>query len=267
MELKKIPLTEDEEVYLECYLADPIRELTRKALLVIPGGGYRDVCSDREGEPIVMAFQPYGYNGFVLHYSVGRKRPFPAQLIEVALAIRHIKENAEAYGIDPEEIFVVGFSAGGHLAASSGVLWKLPEVTRAAGIGYGENRPRGVMLIYPVISAEHHDISFHNLLCSDEPSQAELERCSVERHVDGDSSPAFLLHTANDPVVDVKNSLVLAQAYADAGVPFEMHIYPDGPHGVALGNRITRCGVEKYENAAIAQWVSHAVTWADSLGS
>ena len=123
MIFKKIQLDKDDEnIYLEAYIADKTEGFTRNAILVIPGGGYGSVCSDREGEPIAMAFMPYGYNAFVLHYSVAsvNKRTFPSQLIEASKAMKHIKDNAKEYNIDPERVFVTGFSAGGHLAATLG---------------------------------------------------------------------------------------------------------------------------------------------------
>ena len=214
-----------------------------------------------------MAFMPHGYNAFVLHYTVGRKHPFPIQLIEVSRAIRHIKDHAEEYNLDPEQVFVVGFSAGGHLAASAGVLWKLPEVQAAVDMPYGYNKPRGVMLIYPVISAEYHKSSMKNLWCNDDLTEEQMLACSIEKHVDKDSAPAFLLHTVNDQIVDVRNALALAWSYADAGVAYEMHILPDAPHGAALGNRITACGVAKWDNPAIANWVEQAAAWAENLKS
>ncbi len=180
---------EDENVYLDAYVADEIPGFTRKAILVIPGGGYGAVCSDREGEPIAMAFLPYGYN-----------------------------------------------------------------------------KPAGMMLIYPVVTGVEefgHHGSFHNLLGSKNPTEQELLMCSLEKNVDEKTSPAFVVHTSNDQVVNVQNSLVLAKAFAEAGMKFELHIYPDGPHGVALGNRITRCGVDKWEDPCIAKWVEHAVAWAE----
>ena len=119
-----------ENVWLDCYIADKISEKsTRKALLVIPGGGYAQVCSGREGEPIALAFMHHGFNAFVLNYSVGKgNATFPTPLIEASLAIKNIKDNAQDYGIDPEQVFATGFSAGGHLAASLGVFYDKPEV-------------------------------------------------------------------------------------------------------------------------------------------
>lgn len=264
MLFERIPLSaEDDEVYLESYIADSFGEIPRKALLVLPGGGYANVCSDREGEPIALAFMPHGYNAFVLHYTVGRKKTFPAQLIEVAKAIGHIRDNAERYHIDPAALFVVGFSAGGHLAASAGTLWKLPAVTEATGRPYGANKPTGVMLVYPVISAAWHAKTYENLWCTDTPSEEQLAATSLEKHVDADSAPMFLVHTANDPVVNVGNTLVMARACAEAGIPFETHIYPYGPHGMALANAVTDGGNAEWNDPAFAQWVEHAVLWAE----
>ena len=268
MRYEKIALSQDDaEVYLEAYIADPTPSFIRKAILVIPGGGYGRVCSDREGEPIAHAFMPYGYNAFVLHYTVGRKKPFPTQLIEAARAIKHIKDNAADYGLDPEQLFVVGFSAGGHLAASCGALWKNETIYRVVDMPYGYNKPRGVMLIYPVISPQfaHHFASFQNMWCTDTPTQEQLNEAAIEQHVDADSSPAFIMHSANDQIVDVQNALTVALAYSKANLPYELHIYPDAPHGSALNNPITACGKQKNINPAIAEWVRHAAVWAENL--
>ena len=171
MRIERIQLPdESEEAYLDAYISDPTKGFTRKAILVIPGGGYACVCSEREGEPIAQAFIPYGYNAFVLHYHVRQENPFPVQLIQATKAIKCIKDHAEEWGIDPDQLFVVGFSAGGHLAASVGTLWKLPEVLQAVEMPYGYNKPTGVMLIYPVISTEFHAKSFEHLLCTKKPT-------------------------------------------------------------------------------------------------
>ena len=266
MLLKKIELSEGAS--LDVYVADPIKnEKRRRPLLVIPGGGYSKVCAFKEGEPIALAFMPYGYNAFVLHYTVGRVKTFPRQLIEAAEAIKHIKDNAEEYFINPDELFVVGFSAGGHLTASAGVLWKLDEVYEAVDMPYGYNKPKGIMAIYPVVSPkfQRHISSFKNLWCTDTPAEEDLMRSAIEEHVDADSSPAFIMHTAGDQLVDVRNSLVLADAYARAEVPFEMHIYPFGPHGMALANEQTSEGNPRKVDKTVAEWVRHAAVWADTM--
>lgn len=254
----------DKNAFLEAYIADKVGDFVRKAILIIPGGGYANVCSEREGEPIAMAFIPYGYNAFVLHYTVNQN-PFPSHLIQLSKAMAHIRFNAEKYNIDSNEIFVVGFSAGGHLAASLGTMWNKKEIYEKANIPFGCNKPSGMMLIYPVISPQHHKISFDNLLMKSDSCDEELTACSIEKQVSKKTCPAFIFHTSNDEVVDVKNSLVLASALSFQEIKFEMHIYPDAPHGIALGNEITKCGKEKWNNSAISKWIENAAVWADGV--
>ena len=266
---KRIYLQKDnDDAYLDVYVADPIAAFTRKAILVIPGGGYWEVCSQKEGEPIAMAFLAQGYNAFVLNYSVRRKKCFPSQLIEASLAMKHIKDHAAEYRINPEKVFVVGFSAGGHLAGSLGVMWDREEIYEAAEMPYGYNKPAGMMLIYPVVSSDSqygHLPSFYNLLGTNNPEEDKLRECSLENNVSANSVPLFLVHSSNDQIVDVRNSLCIAEKYREHGLLFEMHVYPDAPHGFALGNAITKCGVEKWENRSIAKWVENAVAWAEAI--
>lgn len=265
----RIYLVEDsQDVYLDVYAANPIEGFARRGLLVIPGGGYGCVCSDREGEPIGLAFLPYGYNAFVLHYTVGRKKTYPSQLIEASFAVKYIRDHAEEYGIDPEKIFVAGFSAGGHLAGSLGTMWHKEEIYNTVEMPYGYNKPAGMMLIYPVVTGVKvygHIPSFCNLLGTDSPKKEQLSMCSLEQNVDEKAVPMFVMHTSDDQLVDVRNSLCLAEKYKEYGIPFEMHIYPQGPHGVALGNEITKCGVEQWSHPAIAKWVEHAAAWAEDV--
>lgn len=266
MRYEKIPLSaDDSEVFLEAYIARPLGSFKRKAILILPGGAYEFVCVGHEGEPVAMAFMPYGYNAFVLSYTIKRKKPYPAQLREVAAAIKHIKDNAEDYGINPEQLFVAGFSAGGHLAASSGVFWKRPEVTEGLDMPYGYNKPLGVMPIYPVINYNGHLKSFKNLLCSDNPDKESLDYVSVDQHVDKDSSPAFLVHTVDDASVKVENTLSLAMSYTNAKVPYELHIFPSAPHGFALANDVTAMGNNSMIEPMVAEWVRMAAYWADKI--
>ena len=263
---KKIMLDEtDEHAYLTAHVADKIPGFTRKAILVIPGGGYSNVCSEREGEPIAQAFIPYGYNAFVLNYSTAQtsNNVFPAQLVQASKAVAHIKDNAREYGIDPEKVFAVGFSAGGHLTACLGSLWDLPEIYEKTNIPYGCNKPAGTMLIYPVING--HMGSFKNLFGTAELTEEQLELVSIDKQICEKSSPVFLVHSSNDQVVSVKNALSLAEACAEKGITFELHVYPDAPHGVALGNEITMTGNPKYNYPAMSKWVAQAAEWAESI--
>lgn len=150
---ERIPLDEnDENAFLEVFVAEKIEGFTRKAMLVIPGGGYQ-IIHNREAEPIAMAFIPYGFNSFILHYSICEKCKFPNQLVQASRAMKHIKDNAERYNIDPENVFAVGSSAGGHLAGCLGVWWDHKAVYEQIQMEYGYNKPKGIMLMYPVISS------------------------------------------------------------------------------------------------------------------
>ncbi len=259
---KKIELTES--AYLETYIANKVTDYTRKAILVIPGGGYAGLATEREGEQIALAFMAHGYNAFVLNYSI-KEQPFPQQLIEASLAMKHIRDNCEEYGIDANKVFTVGFSAGGHLAGSLGTMWHKKEIYDAIDMPYAYNKPNGMMLIYPVINRENHYLSLENLLMGD-VTEEKLSECEIDKAVDENTVPAFIMHTVTDQIVDVRGALDMANALTEQGISYEMHIYPDGPHGMALANEITRCGNEKWCEPAIAKWVEHAVYWAEKFG-
>lgn len=266
MLVKKIQL--DDSAYLEAYIANKTEEYTRKAVLIIPGGAYEMVCANREGEPIALGFLPHGFNAFVLHYSVDRKKAFPAQLIEASLAMKYIRDNADELGIDSEEVYVAGFSAGGHLAACLGTMWDKEEIYTQINMPVGYNKPKAMMLIYPVISGTSeysHKESFENLLLSSNPDKDKLKECSIEFNVSKSSCPAFIIHTVTDELVPVQNSLILADAYSRLNLPYEMHIYPNGVHGFALGNKITWQGEKERIINDNFDWIKMAVDWAERL--
>lgn len=257
---------DDPDITLTTYVQDEDWRM-RDAILVIPGGGYGMVCSDREGEPIALAFAARGVNAFVLNYSVGDKAVFPRPLADASLAMAHIKAHAVEYHINPDRVFCVGFSAGGHLAASLGTLWHMQSAVDMAGIEYGKNKPAGMVLCYAVLSAGEmaHKGSFHSILGTDKPTKDQLDLYSIEKHIDDRTVPAFFMHTADDAVVPVQNALLTASAMADKHIPFELHIYPHGPHGVALGDDQTSRGNPGWDNEAISDWVGDAVRWMKTV--
>lgn len=261
---EKIALDEsDERVFLEVYAPDKIEGFIRDALLVIPGGGYAIVCSDREGEPVALDFVQKGMAAFVLHYSVGDKALFPRPLIEASKAMKYIKDNADKYGIDASRVFATGFSAGGHLCTALGTLWHMKEIYNAVPMEYGYNRPKGIVPVYPVVSAlvPTHMGSFQCITGKTELSEDERASWSLERFVDENSAPACIIHTSDDQAVPVYNALALANAYTKAGQKFELHIFRSAPHGMALGNEITARNVEGWNNKANAVWTALAREW------
>lgn len=272
MQIEKLNIfPQDPNANLVAYVSYNSKELNRSprpAIIVCPGGGY-GFLSDRESEPIALAFLAQGFAPFVLNYSVREMAADYNPVCEAALAIKHVRENAEKYNVDAQKVFIVGFSAGGHVAASAGTLWSCDRVRAALGEGAPEGigRPDGMILAYPVISAfDHpHDDSFFRLCGTNEPTDAQKMEFSLEHHVDGSTAPAFIWHTFEDTLVPVYNSLCFAKAMKDKGVHFEMHIYPYGPHGLALANKETWSGWENMIQDPVVEWVSLAARWARSI--
>lgn len=256
----------NEDVYLDVYAPEKFGTLVRDALLIFPGGGYSGLCANREGEQVAHAFLPYGFNAFVLHYTVKEKAVFPRQLIEASLAMKYIKDNAERLGHSADRVFVTGFSAGGHLCAALGTLWHSDEIQSAIDAPFGCNRPAGIIPVYPVVSSNpefSNKGSFDNMLGAEADDETR-KKYSVELYVDERSAPAFIVHTAADDCVSVRNSIALADAYAKAKVPFEVHIFEKCDHGMGLANEITAWspGIINPHNA---RWVSLAAEWAKDL--
>lgn len=268
MQTDRIYLREnDPDVYLDYYTAAPTCK-PRDAVLICPGGAYEFVCDEREGEPIALRYLAAGYQAFVLTYSVGSKAVFPRPLTDAALAMGCIRSNAERFGIDPARVFVVGFSAGGHLAASLGTLWDLPILEKETGRSAETIRPTGMILGYPVISgiSHPHAGSFRNLLGEESPSTESLTALSLETRVkNGVTVPAFLFHTFDDPTVPVENSLVFAAACSREKVSVELHLFPHGPHGIALANEWTSCGIPAMIRPDVATWLDLSVRWAHGI--
>ncbi len=236
------------------------------AVVICPGGGY-EATSDREAEPVALKFAAAGFNTAVLRYSVGNAR-FPAALFELASAVAMLRSRADEWSIDSERIFICGFSAGGHLCANLGTLWNRDFVKNALGFHGGEHRPSGMMLCYPVITSgeKAHRPSINALLGDMSGDKGLLELISAEKQVSADTPPSFIWHTFTDTAVPVDNSLLMAAALSDKGVPFELHIFPNGPHGLALANKITAgTGYPQYIVPECQQWADMAIRWAENL--
>ncbi len=232
----------------------------RPSVLICPGGGYA-YATDREGETVALTFLAKGFNCFVLKYSCAPST-FPVALLEAASALHIIRSHAAEWFVDPERIFVCGFSAGGHLAASLGVFWNRPFVSTLLNVEKEKLKPNGLLLCYPVITSGEfaHKGSFRNALGA-EYSAEMLARLSLENQVSENTPPCFLWHTWEDGSVPVENSVLFAMALRKYGVPCEMHIYQKGGHGLSLGNYMTGDAV-----MSCANWVEMAARWMRELG-
>ncbi len=221
------------------------------------------MCSDREGEPIALAFCARGFSAAVLHYPCAPAR-FPSQLLAAAEAMAWMRTHGRENHMDPDRISIAGFSAGGHLAASLGVLWHRPFVAEALGVPNQMLRPHRLILGYPVITCGEfcHRQSMENLLGQDGWSDPRLRQLiSLEKQVSPQTPPTFLWHTSTDPVVPVENTMVFFMALRSAGVPVEAHIYGAGGHGLALANGVTESPRGEELQPACAGWIDLAADW------
>ncbi|MCL1535899.1 xylanase [Xanthomonas nasturtii] len=233
------------------------------ALLVTPGGGYQRIVLDNEGSDLVPGFvDAAGITVFVLRYRLpGEGHPNGADvpLADAQRALRLIRANAARYGIDTQRVGAMGFSAGGHVAASLGTRYAAqvyPPVDAADALSA---RPDFQLLIYPVIDmdiASAHRGSRERLIGS-APSAAQVRAYSPQLHVEARMPPTFLLHAQDDTVVSVRNSLLMHDALLRAGVPSELHVFPQGGHGfgTASGTGLT---VAVWPQLAQA-WIAHVV--------
>jgi acetyl esterase/lipase len=202
-------------------------------VIVCPGGGYA-LRADHEGESVAHWLNRIGLAAFVLSYRVGPHR-HPAPLHDALRAIRLVRHRSAGWNIDSSRIAILGFSAGGHLAATAATSWDHGTSEADDEIERLSSRPDALVLGYPVISfgASAHFGSMHNLLGPDPTPELRL-RLSAETRVTAQTPPTFLWHTADDAGVSVEHSLLFATALARHGIPFGLHIYPYGAHGLGL---------------------------------
>ncbi len=261
MLVKRVFLHADtpDDAYMDAYLLAPTRPKQKRGVVIVVQGGAYWKTTFRETEPVALAFAGAGYHAVTLKYRFLPHR-YPAPLVDLAACVSLLRENEEAWGIDPDRIILCGFSAGAHLCAALGVHWNTAELAALAGVPTARMRVNRMILGYPVITAGSytHAPSMDNLCGED---AAAREKMSLENHVSVHTPPTFLWHTAADEHVPVQNSLMFAQALAAHGVPFELHIYPNGRHGMCLANELSSEGDPTREDAACAGWLELALAW------
>ena len=240
------------EATLEGYILDcDIRlgqETKRPAIVVCPGGGYM-YCSPREAEPIALAYTARGFHAFILRYSVGWDAAGFAPLQEVSWTIGYLREHAREWNIDPEKIVTCGFSAGGHLALSAGLL--------------GQNKPNAMILGYPAASAPNMpgmNFMLQLLEGRKEVTQKDAEKYDLVSHITSEAPPVFITATAQD-LLTQHGALPIANKYSALNLPYELHIFQYGPHGYALGNEVSADGSSQNDDPAYAHWLELSVMW------
>ena len=238
----------------------------RPAMLIFPGGGY-EFCYHGEAEPIALAYLRAGLNAYVLRYSCKEKAVFPRPLIEASQAMAYIRRHAEEDNTDRARVFCIGFSAGGHLAAALATCWHRPEIQAAAGVCGDESRPSGAILSYAAQSGGEyrHKGTFCRVCGKNDPSEEERALYWGDRNVDENTPPMFLWHTAEDGCVPVENSLLMAAALSQNKIPFEMHIFPHGGHGLCLATEETAYGNAAAVIPEVAAWMPLSIDWLRRL--
>lgn len=240
------------EPSITVYLPAP-GKATGTGIVVCPGGGYGHLAIDHEGEQVAQWLIGEGIAAFVLQYRHAPDYGHPIPLQDAQRAVRTARHRAAEWGVRPDRIGILGFSAGGHLTASTGILHAAGDPGAADPADRESARPDFMVPVYPVITMRDdftHRGSRKNLL-GENPDPALVERYSLERQVTADTPPAFLVHTSEDQAVPVENAVQLYLALHQAGVPAEMHIYEKGRHGLGLGGG----------DAAFATWPGHLITW------
>ena len=296
MILKTFRLYEnDPSVTLTAYILDDSPEMlngkSRPAVLVCPGGAYM-FCSDREAEPVALCFASMGYHAFVLRYSVYSNGPapfpfpgktpvyekgvFPGPMREIGMAMLKIREHAEEWHVDPDRIILNGGSAGANNCAVYAVSWNKPFIYEYLNAKPEDLRPAGAVLGYGVYDVyrmqktleklgdrgrieQHKGFCFAAFGCA-EPDEKMLEEASPVFHVTKDTPPMFLWTTREDDVVPMTQTLVMALALEEAGVPCETHIFENGRHGLSLATQASASAKEQIM-PDVSLWIGLAQTW------
>lgn len=228
------------------------------AVIVAPGGGYAVLAENHEGRQVANWLNAHGVTAFVLQYRLGPRYRHPVPLGDVQRAVRLVRARAAEFGVLADRVGVMGFSAGGHLAATAGTRFDAGDASAADPVARASSRPDFLVLGYPVISFVEpyaHRGSAETLLGAGAPP-ALLAELSAERHVGPRTPPTFLFHTDADDGVPAENSVAFYLALRRAGVPAELHVIGPGPHGVglALGDPI------------VGQWPALLAGWLRGRG-
>lgn len=240
MEIIEKTLNADRDVKLTAYLQTESKELpfikSRPAVLILPGGGY-EYCSYREAEPIALQYLAAGYQAFVLEYSIRPKAKWPDPLKDYEEAMQLIRAEADRLNLIKDKIAVIGFSAGGHLAAAAATI--------------ANNKPNACILGYPVIKGETVERYLANA-----PDLVEA--------VDKNTAPCFVFASRDDQVVGIENSIDFLRALVNYDIPFESHIYSFAPHGFSIAHKSV-LWPDNEVNSRVESWVQDSIAWLKEI--
>ncbi|MBL1225014.1 alpha/beta hydrolase [Enterococcus sp. BWR-S5] len=279
MQTERIMISET--AYFDTYLLHNSKEYNcgkkRPIVIVCPGGGYA-FTSDREAEVIALKFNSIGLNSAVLWYTTGDKiKNAPANAwVEAARTVNYIRERAEQWLIDEENVIICGFSAGGHVALQLATRWNDPKLAEQIGVPSEQLKVNLAIVGYPLVYQEKafpiEDMGFGATLISKpltanerffgekRPSKEAISSMNILNHMNEQTPPMFIWHTTEDKLVEVTHSLQLGEALARANIPFELHVFEKGEHGLALADRTT-ARKSSHLNPHVAKWFELCEGW------
>ncbi|MEN2983642.1 MAG: alpha/beta hydrolase [Dictyoglomaceae bacterium] len=270
-----INITSDGRVYLKTYIHDQSNQADfqikkRPAIIILPGGAFV-FLSDREAEPVAITFMKEGYNTFVLYYSIGDYCKYPDILEEVSKAIWEVRRHSEKWNINPDAIVLMGFSAGANIAGMSATQWNNPSISKNLGVSSEAIKPNAVVLAYGPwdnTNTIQKDPKFYN------PYAGKIAKdCTPEldiiNYIGSHVPPIFMWHNLYDKYVPAINPIMAATKLIEYNIPFELHIFQGGEHGMSVCNSLSSYDEKSKklvkENPNVALWVPMCVNWLNSL--
>ena len=236
----------------------------RGAVIVCPGGAFM-VHAPSEGEPVAMAFAAAGYQAFVLGYGLGSNAIIPDPICDAAASVAYIRGHAEELDVDPDKIALCGFSAGGYVAAALGTMWNREDIAAPTGEKGEAIRPDALILSYPLTLVEPIPNMVTRLLSGNNITPERFARYSPVNYVGPHMPPVFLWNIFADAMIPVETGLDFCRRLADHEVPFELHTFQHGAHGMSLASPASSLGNASLEDEQVAQWFSLACGWLKRL--
>jgi len=247
-------LTDLDKPEISVFLPDN-KEAVKTGVVIFPGGGYAHLAIDKEGNKVAEWFNNMGIAAFVVRYRLGMRYHHPSQVMDAQKAILTVRKKADSWGLTLQNVGVMGFSAGGHLASTAGTHFRQSYVE---GTSPDLLRPDFMILIYPVVTMQDdytHQGSRRHLL-GENPGPGHISLLSNELQVNSTTPPAFLIHGSDDKAVPVENSLQFYKALLDYNIPVEMHLFEHGPHGFGMA----------LDHPVLSQWTELCAEWLESRG-
>lgn len=235
----------------------PADKATGAAVIICPGGGYVRLSMENEGSQVAAWLNSIGVTAYILKYRMV-EYGHPAPLRDVLRAVRLVRSQAADFSVQPDRIGVIGFSAGGHLAASAGTLFDSPEGRTGAALDAVSARPDFLLLMYPVITLQdpYAHAGSRRALLGESATAEQVAAMSLESRVTPATPPTFMVHTQEDTSVPIENSLLFYRALRAAGVPTEVHLFEKGPHGFGM----------RKEFGQTSAWIDRAEDWMRGRG-